>query len=336
MATPNRRPPRVSKPSALAIAAEASAELENESHESVPAAAARPRYTDKLGPVPEDDPAPLEQHPASQAPLQAPREGARVAMKWTGERLAALVKALRHHHVWDPDMHKHGDMQKVYATILEEEPWRSISGLAGWRPLYNKGLEVVKEYAVAIEREKMHTGGGRPSRPDWWKNCEKELDVLARWRVTAAVKREEVSTQQAEEEEKKQLTDTVLAERALRGLGKRPAEQGADIESSSDLAAQATPRALSRKALRDDAIGAIKTLLIPPSSNAEELQLRKDELVLRREELALARTRAENEYDLRKEEYDLRKEELKGQQEAMKLQHELVLRLLVLRLLSKQ
>lgn len=168
-------------------------------------------------------------------------------MKWTGDRLTALVKALRHHHVWDPDMKKHGDMQKIYATILEEEPWRSIPGLAGWRPLYAKGLEVVKEYAVAIEREKMHTGGGQPPRPDWWKNCEKELDTLAnvrcilgmflliivQWRLVAATKRDDISAQQAEEEERKQLTDTVLAERALLGLGKRHNPEQNEAESSS-------------------------------------------------------------------------------------------------------
>jgi hypothetical protein len=99
-------------------------------------------------------------------------------IQWNPTRLVALVHALRVHQVWNPDAKKHGDMQKIYTAILKEEPWLSM-GVTNWRPLYNKGLEIAKDYSTAIENEKYHTGGGQPKRPEWWKECEKDLAILA-------------------------------------------------------------------------------------------------------------------------------------------------------------
>ena len=101
-------------------------------------------------------------------------------MRWDAKLLVQLVKAVYFKHLGDPDDTTYGETQSSFATLLMEEPWKSIPALAGgnWRPLYVKMLEIRKEYEAALTNERKHTGGGQPPRPPWWSECEKELDTI--------------------------------------------------------------------------------------------------------------------------------------------------------------
>lgn len=99
-------------------------------------------------------------------------------MNWRSEgNLVTLVQLMRTHRVFDPDHLKHGETASAWVPILRSAPFNNM-GLLSHRPLYVKGLSIIRDYQLTLEAERYHTGGGQLNRPKWWEKVEKDLAIL--------------------------------------------------------------------------------------------------------------------------------------------------------------
>lgn len=226
------------------------------------------------------------------------------------------------HRVGDPDYHG-ASYDTTWETIIHESPWDAYAAKGyTWRQLYNKGKEIIRDYADQINGEKYHTGGGSPKRPSWWAQCEKELDTLmtvrcthssqltsAQWRATAAAARLEVSEKEKAIEAQKLITDTALAELAMGAQAERamPSEQQVaarakrreetrdsaythttHLSNSYTGASESEARGkLSPKSMRDASLVALQQLVAPRTETAADAELKRRKMDLKERQLAL-------------------------------------------------